>query len=94
MHLLGVDFTSAPTRRKPITVAHGERQGHTLKLVAIESLFDFASFEQQLAPKGWAEPWLGVFDLPFGLPRELVTALAWPTDWPALWQHYASLSRT
>ena len=45
---------------------------------------------------GWlrsAGPWLGVFDLPFGLPRELVETLGWPTDWRALMTHYASLSR-
>ena len=38
-------------------------------------------------------PWVGGFDLPFGLPRELVQALGWPTDWHACMQHYRSLSR-
>src|SRR5690606_534720 len=38
-------------------------------------------------------PWLGAFDLPFGLPRELVVALGWPTDWLGCMRHYASLSR-
>ena len=37
--------------------------------------------------------WVGAFDLPFGLPRELVEHLGWPTAWPALMTHYASLSR-
>ena len=40
-----------------------------------------------------AGPWLGAFDFPFGLPRELVEQLGWPTDWPALLQHYRSLGR-
>ncbi|MGE0097092.1 MAG: DUF429 domain-containing protein [Hydrogenophaga sp.] len=42
-----------------------------------------------------AEPgeWVGGFDLPFGLPRELVTALGWPTHWGACVAHYAALSR-
>lgn len=37
--------------------------------------------------------WVGGFDLPFGLPRELVVALGWPTDWAACMDHYAGLSR-
>lgn len=47
----------------------------------------------------WAErlrlpgPWIGGFDLPFGLPRELVETLGWPTDWAACMAHYASLDR-
>jgi hypothetical protein len=37
--------------------------------------------------------WIGGFDLPFGLPRELVETLGWPQDWAALIQHYQALSR-
>lgn len=64
--LLGVDFTSAPGRRKPITVARGRWQGPALVLEAIDELGDFAAFEALLAQPG---PWLGAFDFPFGLPR-------------------------
>jgi hypothetical protein len=45
---------------------------------------------------GWlCEPaeWLGAFDLPFGLPRELVEHLGWPTEWARLVAHYGSLTR-
>lgn len=93
VHLFGVDFTSAPTRRKPITVARGERQGAALRLLELSTLGDFAAFDAALRPDGWPRPWVAGFDLPFGLPRELVLALGWPTDWPALMRHYASLSR-
>ncbi len=88
--LLGVDFTSAPTRRKPITVAHGERDGALLRLGDLEALSDFAAFDALLARPG---PWLGGFDLPFGLPRELVESLGWPRDWLALMRHVAALDR-
>jgi hypothetical protein len=37
--------------------------------------------------------WVGGFDLPFGLPRELVEHLGWPTEWEACIAHYAALSR-
>jgi hypothetical protein len=38
--------------------------------------------------------WFGGFDLPFGLPRELVRTLGWPLDWQGCMDHYASLSRS
>ena len=53
----------------------------------IESLESFDSWLRQTTS------WVGVFDLPFGLPRELTEQLGWPTAWPALMTHYASLSR-
>jgi hypothetical protein len=67
--LLGIDFTCAPSRRKPITVAHGELHGATLKLLRVDALTSLAGFEALLAAPG---PWLGAFDFPFGLPRAFV----------------------
>jgi hypothetical protein len=37
--------------------------------------------------------WVGGFDFPFGLPRELVEHLGWPTSGRECMAHYASLSR-
>jgi hypothetical protein len=71
MQLLGVDFTSAPSRRKPITVARGRCQGAVVRFEGIEALADFPAFESLLAAPG---PWLGAFDFPFGLPRAFVDA--------------------
>jgi hypothetical protein len=70
--LLGVDFTSAPTRRKPITLARGRLLGSVLRFERLDVFNDFAAFEAALAGAG---PWLGAFDFPFGLPREFVEAL-------------------
>ena len=72
-HLLGVDFTSAPSRRKPITVAHGQRVGAVLRLERVDALPAMADFETVLTQAG---PWLGAFDFPFGLPREFARSLA------------------
>jgi hypothetical protein len=88
--LAGVDFTSRPTPRKPIVVALGHLSHGAVRLDRIESHADFDSFARWLQTPG---PWLGVFDLPFGLPRELVTTLRWPMQWEALMRHYAALSR-
>jgi hypothetical protein len=71
--LLGVDFTSAPSRRKPITVARGRLQGPVLRFERLDVCTDFSAFEAALAEPG---PWLGAFDFPFGLPRAFVEHLA------------------
>lgn len=88
--LAGVDFTSRPTRAKPITVALGRAVPGGVRLARIDAHASFDSFAAWLRTPG---PWLGVFDLPFGLPRELVAALGWPTRWEALMRHYAALDR-
>ena len=88
--LAGIDFTSRPTARKPITVAIGHLHHGVLRLDRIDMHTSFDSLARWLSAP---DPWLGVFDLPFGLPRELVLALGWPTEWAALMQHYAALSR-
>jgi hypothetical protein len=88
--LLGVDFTSRPTRRKPITLAWGRRAGAVLRLEALQAVVDEAGFLASLVEPG---EWLGAFDFPFGLPRELVQSLGWPGDWAALMDHYAALDR-
>ncbi|MFT3664466.1 DUF429 domain-containing protein [Piscinibacter sp.] len=88
--MAGVDFTSRPTRRKPITVALGASDGGSVRLSRLDRHESFESFAQWLRTPG---PWLGAFDFPFGLPRELVEALGWPREWLPLMRHYASLSR-
>ncbi len=90
MQLLGVDFSSAPSRRKPITLALGRRERHVLRLEGLLSFDTLPALGDWLAQPG---PWLGGFDFPFGLPRELVVSLGWPLEWPALMLHYAAMSR-
>lgn len=90
MRILGVDFTSAPRRAKPITVAHGFAEGNRLFIEKIEDIESFEAFEGLLRRPG---PWIGGFDFPFGLPRELVRELGWPRDWRRLVAFCAGLSR-
>lgn len=88
--LLGCDFSSAPTPRKTIVLAIGElHQGRVqlARLVHFVSLPDFSKWLKQ------DQSWVGAFDLPFGLPRELVHTLGWPTDWAGCMAHYSALSR-
>ncbi len=71
--LWGIDFSSSPTRRKPIVVARGRRAGAVLQLQRLDQLASLPAFEDLLAEPG---PWLGAFDFPFGLPRVFVDDLA------------------
>jgi hypothetical protein len=88
--LVGVDFTSRPTKRKPITLASGRSSGAVVKLESLQTFDTFETFLDWLRRPG---PWVGAFDFPFGLPRELVESLGWPLDWLPLMRHYAGLSR-
>ena len=90
VRILGVDFTSAPRRAKPITVAHGFLLNSILQVTEIEAIENFDSFDRLLHRPG---PWIGGFDFPFGLPRELVRDLGWPGKWRALVDFCANLSR-
>ena len=88
--LVGCDFSSAPTRRKPILLAVGTASGGRVQLTRLEKFESLAAFADWLrAPHAW----IGGFDFPFGLPRELVEHLGWPTGWRDCMRHYASLTR-
>ena len=88
--LLGCDFSSAPTRRKPVVLALGQEQGGRVTLSGLELLDSLDAFGDWLAQP---RDWVGGFDFPFGLPRELVEHLGWPLQWRACIDHYASLTR-
>jgi Protein of unknown function (DUF429) len=87
---LGVDFSSRPTRRKPVLVAEGDCHGPVLRL---RGLAEHASFDRLAPALAAPGPWVGAFDFPFGLPRELVEVLGWPKQWLPLMRHYQRLSR-
>ena len=87
--LLGCDFSSSPSTRKNIVLASGRLCGQRVQLLNTERFSTLDSWQQRLSQG----PWLGGFDLPFGLPRELVDTLGWPTDWLACVQHFAAQSR-
>jgi hypothetical protein len=89
--LIGVDFSSRPTRRKPVVVAVGLRRGAAVQLQRLERFDTLERFGQWLLD---TPAWLGGFDLPFGLPRELVETLGWPTGWRDCMAHYQRMARS
>lgn len=76
--IIGIDVTSAPSKKKPITVAVGHCQDTTLVISQIRAFassdtFDQFSFEASAATIG--------IDSPFGMPRRLIENLGWPGNW-------------
>jgi hypothetical protein len=89
-NLIGCDFSSSPSKRKPIVLALGQARLGRVQLQALQTFDTLAAFRDWLAQPA---DWVGGFDLPFGLPRELVETLGWPTDWAACMDHYCALER-
>ena len=91
MNIYGLDFTSAPSRKKPITCAVCELTHNSLKLNECRKLSSFADFEAFLR---WDGPWFAALDFPFGQPRKLITSLGWHVlDTSALytWEGYVEI---
>lgn len=92
--VIGVDFTSAPSRRKPLTVAIGYWRATTLQasyeLDEIRLLTSLEDFDRFLAEPG---RWVGGFDLPFSQPRSLIEHEGWPTGWPEFVRFYCDQPR-
>ncbi|NDJ77848.1 MAG: DUF429 domain-containing protein [Chloroflexi bacterium] len=88
--IYGLDFTSAPTRQKPITCAGGSFDGEILRITTFEALTDFDQFEAVLMRFG---PWTAGFDFPFGQPERLIRALGWGDSWGAYVRRIAGLGK-
>lgn len=84
MRVVGVDFTSAPKRDKPVVVAECDLQGDRLALEAFRSFCDWPAYEQWLRTD---DTWMGGFDFPFGLPRRFVEAQDLGENWPSVVDH-------
>jgi hypothetical protein len=87
----GIDFTSAPSRRKPITCLRARFDGEALAFEELVPLYDFDGFEALLAKPG---PWIAGIDFPFGQSRRLVENIGWPQAWEDYVREIGRLSRT
>ncbi len=91
MKVFGIDFTSRPSRRKPITCAICELEGDVLTFIALETFATFAPFEDFLSTGG---PWIAGLDFPFGQAQRFVETIGWPAPWPDYVRYAGSLGRT
>lgn len=89
--LIGCDFSSRPGPRKPIMLAQGRSYAGVVTLEGLTALPTFADFSDKLRRH---TDWVGGFDFPFGLPRELVQHMGWPARWRDCVRTYEALSRS
>ncbi len=78
MRIYGLDFTSAPGKRKPLIALGCALDAGILRVEDSHKMTDFDGFEKFLRLPG---PWVCGMDFPFGQPRSLVEVLGWPTTW-------------
>jgi hypothetical protein len=90
MQVLGIDFTSKPGPRKPITCLRATLTRRRLETLELERWPSFAAFEEALQRPG---PWIAGIDFPFGQSRRFIETIGWPTRWRDYVEHAASLGR-
>lgn len=75
MRVFGIDFTSAPRRRKPITCVDCELEDDLLIVRRLIEWADFEGFEGALQEPG---PWIAGIDFPFGQASRFTETIGWP----------------
>jgi hypothetical protein len=90
MKIYGIDFTSRPSRRKPITCLECRFDGLRLAAGELTEWRDFEGFETALRRPG---PWIAGIDFPFGQPRIFIENIGWPGTWAGYVDHAARLGR-
>jgi hypothetical protein len=88
--IYGLDFTSAPGRRKPLIVLGCRLEDEILRIEDSQTLTDFGGFEAFLRKPG---PWVCGMDFPFGQPGSLVSALGWSENWEGYVGEVGNLSK-
>ena len=90
MQIYGIDFTSRPTKRKPITcLACSFEDGH-LRAGTLQQWHNFEDFEAALRQPG---PWIIGIDMPFGHARRFIETAGWPRSWSGYVDHVAAMTR-
>src|ERR1700730_8493739 len=90
MKVFGIDFTSSPNRRKPITCLSCALSDDVLSATDLQELHDWDAFESTLAAPG---PWIAGIDFPFGQSRTFIENIGWPITWAGYVEHVAGLER-
>src|SRR5260370_31589967 len=90
MNVYGLDFTSAPSSKKPITQAECVFKNGLLNVRGIRSLTEFEQFETLLDSEG---EWIAGIDFPFGQPQKLVINLGWPDSWEGYVKKASSMQK-
>ena len=78
MKVIGIDFTSRPTKSKPLTCLNCEFDGTVLKATELLEWPSFEGFDKFLCSSG---PWIAGIDFPFGQARKFIENIGWPKSW-------------
>jgi hypothetical protein len=88
--IYGIDFTSRPTKAKPIVCAECELTENYLELLHVHQLMTFETFERLLETLA---PWICGIDAPFSQPRKLIKDLRLKLEWSAYVSAFAAMGR-
>jgi hypothetical protein len=91
MKIFGIDFTSRPSKSKPLTCLECDFDGSTLSAGNMIEWNTFGGFEEFLDSEG---EWIAGIDFPFGLPRKFIENIGWPTSWETYVDYAGSLERS
>jgi hypothetical protein len=91
MRIFGIDFTSSPKPRKPITCLSCHLENGVLEASrGPERWGSFKEFEDRLKGDG---PWIAGIDFPFGQSRKFIENIGWPQTWADYVRYAHSLGR-
>lgn len=90
MRIYGIDFTSRPSRSKPLTCAVCELSDRRLRFVDCIEWSSFDGFEALLESPG---PWHAGLDFPFGQARRFIETIGWPNVWTEYAEMVAAMDR-
>jgi len=85
-----MDFTSSPSRKKPITCLECDLEGTALTAGTLSEWQSFEGFEQALRKPGL---WIAGIDFPFGQARRFIETIGWPETWQGYVSHAAGLGK-
>jgi hypothetical protein len=88
--VVGIDFTSCPTPKKPITCLTCVLEGDVLSTCDLSRLPCLQQFEGALKAPG---PWIAGIDFPFGQSRKFVENMRWPLTWDGYVKFASALGR-
>ena len=90
MIIYGIDFTSRPKRRKPITFLNCIFEDKHLQAGDLQEWHNFEAFEAFLQKPG---PWIAGIDFPFGQARRFIENIGWPESWAEYVSYVGQLTR-
>lgn len=90
MQVYGIDFTSRPSPRKPLTCISCILEDDHLTAGDLIEWIRFEDFETALRQPG---PWIAGIDFPFGQARKFIETIGWPKTWSGYVGHVGSMTR-